>query len=265
MKRFLQSLVFAITAWLVSGTGSAQSLDLEGFRLIDLSHAYNEKTIYWPTSPSRFELTELARGRTAAGYFYSAYSFATPEHGGTHIDAPVHFSQSGHPVDRIKLGDLIGPAVVIDISDRASRDPDYRLSVRDVTGFEQQYGRIERGAIVLLRTGWSRRWPDAKAYLGDDTPGDASHLHFPGFGADAARLLIEERGARMLGIDTASIDYGQSTDFMVHRIAAAHNVPGLENLTNLDQLPATGATIFALPIKIEGGSGGPARVIALTP
>jgi kynurenine formamidase len=119
--------------------------------------------------------------------------------------------------------------------------------------------------VVLLRTGWSRFWPDARSYLGDDTPGDASKLSFPSYGVESARLLVEERGVAALGIDTASIDYGRSTDFQVHRVAASSNVPGFENLTNLDRLPARGATIVALPMKIEGGSGGPLRAIGLVP
>jgi len=118
---------------------------------------------------------------------------------------------------------------------------------------------------VLLRTGWSDRWPDVKAYLGDDTPGDASNLHFPSFGPDAAAVLVKAREVAVLGADVASIDYGASTNFMVHRIAASSNVPGLENLTNLDRLPPTGAMVIALPTKIEGGSGGPVRVVALVP
>ena len=134
-----------------------------------------------------------------------------------------------------------------------------------MSAFEKQHGRIARGTIVLLKTGWSRYWPDAKSYLGDDTPGDASRLSFPSYGVDSAKQLVEERGVAALGIDTASIDYGKSTDFLVHRVAAAGNVPGLENLTNLDQLPARGATVVALPMKIEGGSGGPLRAIALVP
>ena len=116
---------------------------------------------------------------------------------------------------------------------------------------------------MLLRTGWSRRWPDRKSYFGDDTPGDASKLHFPSFGEAAAKLLVEERKAAALGVDTASIDYGQSKDFAVHRIAAARNVPGLENLMSLERLSPTGSIVFALPMKIEGGSGGPVRVVAL--
>jgi kynurenine formamidase len=134
--------------------------------------------------------------------------------------------------------------------------------MEDVERHEARHGRIADGSIVLLRTGWSRHWPDALAYLGDDTPGDASRLSFPSYGEDAARFLIEERGAPVLGIDTASIDYGRSRDFPVHRLAASRQVSGLENLANLHALPASGFTVIALPMKIAGGSGGPVRVIA---
>ncbi|HEX6995736.1 MAG TPA: cyclase family protein [Gammaproteobacteria bacterium] len=241
------------------------ALDLADYRLVDLTHPYNDETLYWPTAPSRFELTELAHGETEGGFFYSAYSLCTPEHGGTHLDAPMHFSESGLPNDRLPLEQLLAPAVVIDVAAKADGDPDYRLTVEDVRQFEAEHGEIARGTIVLLRTGWSSRWPDAEAYLGDDTPGDATMLSFPSFGEDAARLLAEERRVAILGVDTASIDYGPSQDFAVHRIAAANNVAGLENLTNLDQLPPTGATVIALPMKIEGSSGGPVRVVALVP
>ncbi|HSL68923.1 MAG TPA: cyclase family protein, partial [Longimicrobiales bacterium] len=167
--------------------------------------------------------------------------------------------------DQIPLERLIAPAVVIDVSARAAADADYRLTVADVQAFERAHGRIPAGTIVLLRTDWSRRWPDKKAYLGDDKPGDASDLHFPSFGVEATRVLVLERQAAALGIDAASVDYGPSTDFMVHRIAYEANVPGFENLTNLDQLPATGAIVIALPMKIERGSGGPLRAVALVP
>ena len=240
-------------------------IEVSDYRIVDLTHAYNARTIYWPTSPSRFELTELAYGETPGGWFYSAYSLCTPEHGGTHFDAPVHFSASGAPVHEVALEDVIAPAVTIDVSAQAAGDPNYRLTVDDVLDFEARHGEIKGGMIVLLRTGWSERWPDTAAYLGDDTPGDASRLSFPGYGEDAARLLVEHRGVAVLGIDTASIDYGQSQDFAVHVLAAASNVGALENLTGLDQLPSTGFTVFALPMKIEGGSGAPMRAVALVP
>ncbi len=154
---------------------------------------------------------------------------------------------------------------MIDVSTAAAKDRDYRLTVADVEHHERRHGKIKAGSIVLMRTDWSRYWPDAKAYLGDDTAGDASHLSFPGYGAEAARLLVEERQVALLGIDSASIDYGASTGFTVHRIAAANNVGGLENLTGLQQLPATGFLLIALPMKIGGGSGAPVRVVALLP
>lgn len=262
--RMLLTVIVMAGAWGVTAAGG-QAIDLAKSTIVDLSHAYGPSTVFWPTSPTKFELEKLAFGKTEGGFFYAANSLRTPEHGGTHLDAPIHFHEGGRTNEQIPLEQLIAPAVVIDVSARAAADRDYRATRDDVLGFEKAHGRIARGTIVLLRTGWSRHWPDAKAYLGDDTPGDASKLSFPSFGEDAARLLVEEREVAVLGVDTASIDYGRSTDFMVHRIAAARNVPGLENLTGLDRLPPTGALVIALPMKIEGGSGGPLRAVALVP
>lgn len=244
---------------------SAFALETADYRLIDLSHSYGEDTLYWPTSPSAFEKEELAFGLTDGGWFYSAYSVCTPEHGGTHLDAPVHFAKGGDTTEKIPLENLVAKAVVIDVSEKAAADRNYRLTVEDLREFENRHGKIAPGTIVLLRTDWSQYWPDAMAYLGDDTPGDASNLQFPGYGEAAARILAEDRRVAMLGVDSASVDYGKSQDFIVHRIGSAQGVANLENLTNLDQLPATGATILALPMKIEGGSGGPVRVVALVP
>ena len=240
-------------------------LNLKDARVIDLTHPFDERTIYWPTSPSSFQLSRLHYGTTEAGYFYAANSFCTPEHGGTHIDAPIHFAEGRWTVDQIPVRQLIGPGVVIDVSHQASINPDYRLSMEDVRRWEVAHGMMPRDAIVLLRTGWGTRWADRKGYLGDDTPGDASHLHFPSYGKDAAEFLVKERKVAALGVDTASIDYGQSKDFIVHRIANGANVPGLENIANLEDLPELGAWIIALPIKIAGGSGGPLRIVALIP
>jgi kynurenine formamidase len=258
---YFTSLLLILLALAAPGQG----LELENYALVDLSHSYNQDTLYWPTSPSQFEKTELSFGKTEGGWFYSAYSLCTPEHGGTHLDAPMHFAAEGLPTDQIPLNNLVLPGVVLDISAKADADPDYRLTAADVRAFEASHGRIEAGSAVLLRTGWSQRWPNAKAYLGDDTPGDASKLRFPSFGAEAARLLVEERRVTLLGVDTASIDYGKSQDFIVHRIAAGENVGGLENLTDLHLLPAKGFILLALPLKIEGGSGSPARVVAMVP
>jgi kynurenine formamidase len=242
-----------------------EGLDPADLRIVDLTHAFQARTVYWPTAPSGFELRRLARGATPGGWFYAANAFSAPEHGGTHLDAPLHFAESGQSVERIPLRRLLAEAVVIDVAARASAQPEFRLSAGEVRAFEERHGRIPSGSIVLLRTGWDRFWPEPRAYLGDDTPGDASKLRFPSFGAEAARLLVEERGVGGLGVDTASIDVGSSQDYPVHRIAAAREVFGLENLTGLDSLPARGATLVALPMKIEAGTGAPVRVIALLP
>ena len=241
----------------------AQAIDLASARVVDLTHAFDKDTIYWPTSPSGFELKPLHEGLTGRGFYYSAYAFCAPEHGGTHLDAPVHFAKGTWTNAEIPVDRFIRPAAVIDISEKTAKDPDYTLSVADVEAFEAKHGKIASGTAVLLRTGWSKRWPDKRLYLGDDTPGDASNLHFPSYGIEAVKLLIGERKVSMIGVDTASIDPGTSLDFPVHRFAAANGVAGVENLTNLDELPPFGATVIALPMKIAGGSGGPARVVAL--
>lgn len=243
----------------------AQIIDLTKSTLVDLTHAYNDQTIFWPTSPTQFEHKELYYGETPGGYFYSAYSVAMPEHGGTHLDAPIHFFRGKDTASDIALEKLILNAVVIDVSAQARLDRNYRLTLADVLQFEKEFGDVPKGSAVLLRTDWSQHWPDTKAYLGDDTPGDASKLSFPGFGVEAIKHLVKKRNIALIGVDTASIDYGQTKDFMVHRVIGEANIPALENLTNLAALPAKGALLIALPIKIENGSGGPARVVAVVP
>jgi kynurenine formamidase len=237
---------------------------LAGQRLVDLSHSFDQRTLYWPTSPSGFELTQLSHGATAGGYFYASNSFCSPEHGGTHLDAPIHFAADGATAERVGLEQLVAPAVVLDLRERAAADPDALLVPADLDAFEAASGAIAPGTIVLVHSGWSQRWPERKAYFGDDTPGDASRLHFPGISAEAARALVERRAAAV-GIDTASIDHGPSRDFMAHRVLMGANIPAFENLTRLAELPARGAWVIALPVKIAGGSGGPLRAIAVLP
>ncbi len=244
---------------------SASMVDLATAKILDLSYPYSADTVYWPTAPSTFELEQLSYGPTDGGYFYAANAISTPEHGGTHLDAPIHFYADRQTADEIPLRRLIAPGVVIDVAARAAEDRDYLLTVADVEAWEAEHGEVPEGSIVLLYTGWGAFWPNAAEYMGDDTPGDASKLSFPSFGPEAAELLVKERRVGALGVDTASIDGGRSTDFMVHRIANEAEVPGLENVANLDLLPPTGAWIFALPMKIEGGSGGPVRIAAVLP
>ena len=236
----------------------------EGFKMIDLTHAFDERTIYWPTDTAGFHLTTVHHGPTSAGFFYAANTFSAAEHGGTHLDAPIHFADGKTTADRVSLERLVGPVVVLDIVERAAREPDSLLEVGDIEAFERSHGAIVPRTLVLVRTGWSRHWPNKKAYLGDDTPGDASHLHFPGISAQAAEALVARKVAAV-GIDTASVDYGPSRDFRAHRALMAADIPAFENLTALDGLPPRGGVLVALPMKIGGGSGGPLRAIALVP
>ena len=197
------------------------AFDVAGYRVVDLGHALDEETLYWPSRPAaRFELAQLAHGDTAGGFFYSANRFCAPEHGGTHLDAPIHFARDRMTVDELPLGQLVAPAVRIDVREQSGKDRGYRLEADDILDFEQRHGRIQPGTIVLLQTGWSRYWPDRKQYLGSESLEDASGLDFPSYGPEAARLLVEERRVALLGVDTASIDTGRSKDFLVHRIAA---------------------------------------------
>jgi kynurenine formamidase len=232
--------------------------------LVDLTHAFDDDTIYWPTAPSKCHKETLSYGVSGGGYFYSAYSIATPEHGGTHIDAPIHFAQGQATTEAIPLERLVAPGVVIDMAGAATNDSDALLTVQDIEAFERSHGTVEPGTIVLIRTGWAEYWPDPKRYLGDDTPRDASNLHFPGISESAAHMLVA-RNVAAVGIDTASIDHGPSKDFIAHRILMEAGIPGFENVANLDQVPARGADIVALPMKIAGGSGGPLRIIAMVP
>jgi kynurenine formamidase len=260
-----RNLVLLALIALCACTTSHPLIDTRNAQLVDLSWSFDEHTLYWPTSPSAFEHKELAYGPTPGGYFYSSYSICTPEHGGTHLDAPIHFAAKGLTSDAIPLEQLIAPVVVIDVAGKAAANADYRLTADDVKTWEARNGAIGAGTIVLLRTGWGKRWPDRKAYFGDDTPGATDKLHFPSFSEESARLLVIERHVAAIGVDTASIDYGPSTDFIVHRVALGANVPGLENVANLERLPARGAWLMALPMKIAGGSGGPVRIVALVP
>lgn len=234
-------------------------------RWVDLTHAFDSSTIYWPTDTAGFELTELAFGPTEGGWFYASYALATAEHGGTHLDAPIHFAEGRLAADEIPLSGLIGPAAVLDVSDRATSD--YLVTVEDLQGWEATHGELPDGGILLLRTGWGSRWDDRAAYLGTSREGPeaVAELHFPGLGEEAARWLVSERGIVAVGIDTPSIDRGQSTDFRAHVVLYSDNVSGFENVANLDLLPEAGAYVVALPMKIAGGSGGPLRIVAFVP
>jgi kynurenine formamidase len=234
-------------------------------RWVDLTYAFDSSSIYWPTAEP-FHLTVVSARRVPAGYYYAANNFSAAEHGGTHLDAPVHFVEKKRTIDKIPLEQLMGPAVVIDVRKQADSSADFRVHQSDITNWEAAHGAIPEGAIVLFYTGWGSRWPDRARYLGTTKTGAAAvaELRFPGLDLDAARALVR-RKVKAVGIDTPSIDHGRSTTFAVHRRLFASNVPAFENVAELDKLPPTGAFVIALPMKIGGGSGGPLRIVALLP
>jgi kynurenine formamidase len=250
---------------LADKTGDSSGL-FAGGRIIDLTYAYDADTIYWPTA-SGFEMESDFKGMTEGGYYYEANTFRTAEHGGTHLDAPIHFAEGGQHADEIPLDRLIGPAVVIDVSKQAAADRDYQVSVKDFKAWEALHGQLPDGIIVLLRTGFGKFWPDPVTYMGTNARGEDAVplLHFPGLHPDAARWLVEHRSIHAIGLDTPSIDFGQSADFQSHRILFAKNIPVFENVAQLERLPATGFHVIALPMKIKGGSGGPLRIVAVVP
>ena len=233
-------------------------------RIVDLTYPFDSDSVYWPTAET-FKLETDFEGVTDKCYFYSAYRFSAAEHGGTHLDAPVHFAKGRNSVDQIPLEQLTGPGLVVDVTAQCRKDPDYLISTVDIQNWERRNGRIGAGSIVLLRTGFGRYYPDRKKYLGTDERGTAAvaKLHFPGLDPATARWLTTNRSIKAIGLDTASIDRGQSTLFESHRALFEKNVPAFENVANLDQLPVKGFTVIALPMKIKGGSGGPLRIIAM--
>lgn len=233
--------------------------------IIDLTHSFSEETVYWVTA-KEFELEEVFKGETDQGFYYAANNFATAEHGGTHIDAPIHFAKNGQTVDEIPLNNLVGKAIKINVSEKAFQNPNYLVTIEDFQKWEQnEKMTIPDGSIVLLETGFSKHYPDKLKYLGTEERGEAAvaKLHFPGLAPEAAKWLVENRRIHAIGIDTPSIDYGQSKDFQSHVILLSENIPAFENLTNLDKLPNQGFTVIALPMKIKGGSGAPLRIIAI--
>jgi kynurenine formamidase len=233
---------------------------------IDLSHDFDEHTIYWPTNKP-FSKDTSFYGFTEKGYFYASFIYTAEEHGGTHFDAPLHFGENGKTVEQITLDQLMGPGVVIDVTEKALADRDYLVSVADLEDWEAKFGKIPDGAIVLLHTGYSRFWPDPLTYTGTELTGAEAvpFLHFPGISPEAAQWLVDNRKINAIGLDTPSIDYGQSSEFLAHRILCAASLTIYENLTNLDQLPPSGSFVIALPMKIKGGSGAPLRIIAMLP
>ena len=265
-KHTFLSLVLSV---LLSGNLSA-SLPAglpDGRKLLDMTYAFDEKTIYWPTAEP-FTLTKLDWKVTQGGWWYASNNYSAAEHGGTHVDAPVHFSEKGRTIDQIPLGEWIGPAVKIDVVSKCQKNRDYQLTVKDVKEWEEKNGRLPEHAWVMMYTGiGTRYYPDRKKVLGTTKKGKEAlaELSFPGFSAEVAEFLVQERNIKGIGLDTPSIDYGKSNDFQVHRICFAADKLAIENIANLDKLPEKGAMLYVMPMLIKDGTGSPARIFALLP
>lgn len=234
---------------------------------IDLTYAFSKETLYWPNNPTGFQLDTQFNGINDAGFYYSSNTFFSPEHGGTHLDAPVHFAQGKWSTDQIPVEQLMGEAFVVDVTAKTQNNPDYLIEVQDMEDWEKENGTLPENAILLFRTGWGAYYPDAKKYLGTAAKGEAAvaDLHFPSIDPELASWLVKNRSLKAVGIDVASVDYGQSKDFKTHQILYAENICGFENVANMDKLPVKGAFIMALPMKIKDGSGGPLRIVACLP
>jgi kynurenine formamidase len=229
---------------------------LHDYHIIDLSHTIDENIPTWPGS-TRF------RRELRADYAHGCriYDYIQGEGIGTHLDAPAHFVDGGCTIADLKLTELVAPAFVIDVRDAVAKDADYLITQRVVEDWEKQHGLISPGSIFLACTGWSKFWSDEKRYRNSDANGD---MHFPGFAKDAAETLVARKVVGV-GIDNLSIDRGLDKKFLAHHVLLGHGLYQIENLTGLEQLPATGSIVFALPIKIKDGPEAVARVIALVP
>jgi kynurenine formamidase len=226
--------------------------------VLDLTHALSAGGSFWSSWDSNPFTHDTLAAHPDGSPSMAAYS--TPEHNGTHLDAPVHFAAGGRSVDQLTSDDLWGPAVVIDISNRAGANPDALLNVEDIEAWEVEHGPMPDRAIVLLNTGWATKWNDLEAYQNRDADGQ---MHFPGYSDVAARFLVEQRNIRGIGIDNLSVDAGAADGFPAHLVVNGADL--FHHVANVHLLPPTGAYLIIAPIKIEGGSGGQVRIFAVLP
>jgi len=263
MKQFLLAICASAALCSCNSTDKQNTTYSDG-RWIDLTYPFDSTTLYWPNNANGFNHTVDFKGISPMGYFYSSYSLSTPEHGGTHLDAPVHFAEGRETTDAVPLTSLTGEAVVIDVSENALTNRDYRIGSAEIQRWEEAHKTTIDNKILLFRTGYGQFYPDREKYFGTSLRGAEAIplLHFPGLASEAADWIVKNRNVKAVGLDTPSLDYGQSTDFLTHRILMENNIPGFENVAHLDSLPATGAYIVALPMKVSQGSGAPLRIIA---
>jgi len=236
-------------------------------KLLDMTYAFGDDSIYWPTGKS-FKSTKVSWGVNEQGKWYASNDYEANEHGGTHVDAPIHFAQKGRTIDQIPLEEWIAPVVKIDVVTQCTKNRDYLLTVEDIKNYENHYGPIPDRAWVAMYTGvGTQYYPNRQKVLGTEMEGKEAvkHLSFPGFSAESVKFLVEERNITGIAIDTPSIDYGKSKDFLAHRVLCEANRLAIENIANLHDLPPMGAILYAVPMMIKNGTGAPARIFAILP
>ena len=224
-------------------------------QIIDLTHPIHPNIPIWPGDPAiEFETVSQIEKN---GYFLRKFSMG--EHSGTHINAPNSFYAAGASIDSYTPQSLVSPAIAIDIRDQSLANPDYSLTIDDILNWERQHKLIEPGNLVLLYTGWQAKWDNERAFFNQD---DRGICHFPGFGKAVTQFLLEERSIAGIGTDTHGVDPGQDESFAVNKLILEKQRIVLENLANLDLLPAADFTLAIGIIRLLGGSGSPVSVLA---
>jgi kynurenine formamidase len=251
----MEARAIAVAGLLLAVTSGAHAQSAA--RVVDLGHPLGTSDPSWEGTPGLQRTTTATFDKDG----YAAGRVTIDEHFGTHVDAPSHFSKEGWTVDRIPADRLYRPGVCIDVAAKAAKDADYRVTVDDIKSFEKTAGAIPRDSIVFIATGWDRFWNDRARYMNERS----GVKHFPGLAQEAVAYLAGERGVAAIGIDTPSIDYGPSTAFEAHKVSMALNVYHIENAARLSSLPRTGFMVVVAPMAIRGGSGAPARVLAIVP
>lgn len=226
-------------------------------RVVDLTHTYSNRFTHWRGGTATVELESLSS--TAKGDGWNVTRWTLDEHAGTHIDSPFHRNPDGLSVDKIPARDLVLPLAVIDIRNKAEENEDAQLTLEDLKTWEEKNGRLPERSCVAMLSGWDTR-VEKPGFINFD---DKGVRHFPGFHADAANFMIEERNVLSMAVDTASLDYGPTSNFSVHTAWLGNGRWGIENVANLAELPATGATLVCGAPKIEGATGGHSRILAL--
>lgn len=259
MLNYLRALCgLTVCALVLSSPASAEELRqrIVATKVMDLTHPLYDAMPFWPGGVP-FKKTRLVDYEGG----YQLHRFEMGENTGTHVDAPSHFIKGKATIDNLALRDIVVPAVVIDVKDKVAGNPDYRLNATDVKAWEARNGRIPSGSLVILNTGWHKRFVDPKAYVNMD---ENNVMHFPGYHPDSAAVFIE-RNVVGVGIDTMSLDFGAATEFTFHTSMLGAGKYQIENMANLDALPMTGSTVIVGVLPVRDGSQAQARILALLP